>query len=247
MKIIIREAKIIDPKSPFHHQVVDVKIKDGILEKIGKNLAKDSDYEEITHPDLHLSQGWMDSSVSLGEPGFEDRETIANGLQVAAKSGFTAITLQPNSFPVLDNQSQIQFVKQKATIGVINRMETISPLLNNNIKKELRNNIKIPDASAADAESKKSNDILTHDAYSKLLIILDIGLTIGFILCIMYKHSFIKVLGLNLIIVTLVGLTEYVFLNFIPKNFIPIDTNFIRFTILTKLKSKITINNKKLD
>jgi dihydroorotase len=115
MKIIIREAKIIDPKSPFHHQVVDVKIKDGILEKIGKNLAKDSDYEEITHPDLHLSQGWMDSSVSLGEPGFEDRETIANGLQVAAKSGFTAIALQPNSFPVLDNQSQIQFVKQKAT------------------------------------------------------------------------------------------------------------------------------------
>lgn len=115
MKIIIREAKIIDPKSPFHHQVVDVKIKDGILEKIGKNLAKDSDYEEITHPDLHLSQGWMDSSVSLGEPGFEDRETITNGLQVAAKSGFTAIALQPNSFPVLDNQSQIQFVKQKAT------------------------------------------------------------------------------------------------------------------------------------
>lgn len=114
MKIIIREAKIIDPKSPFHHQIVDVKIKDGILEKIGKNLAKDSDYEEITHPDLHLSQGWMDSSVSLGEPGFEDRETIANGLQVAAKSGFTAIALQPNSFPVLDNQSQILFVKQKA-------------------------------------------------------------------------------------------------------------------------------------
>ena len=114
MKIIIREAKIIDKKSPFHNQVVDVKINEGILEKIGKNLAKESDYEEITHPDLHLSQGWMDSSVSLGEPGYEDRETIANGLLVAAKSGFTAIALQPNSFPILDNQSQIQFVKQNA-------------------------------------------------------------------------------------------------------------------------------------
>jgi dihydroorotase len=114
MKIIIREAKIIDKKSPLHNQVVDVKINEGILERIGKNLAKESDYEEITYPDLHLSQGWMDSSVSLGEPGYENRETIANGLQVAAKSGFTAIALQPNSFPVLDNQSQIQFVKQKA-------------------------------------------------------------------------------------------------------------------------------------
>jgi dihydroorotase len=114
MKIIIREAKIIDPKSPFHNQVVDVKINNEIIEKIGKNLSLENDYEEIKHPDLHLSQGWFDSSVSLGEPGFEDRETITNGLQVAAKSGFTGIALQPNSFPIIDNQSQILFVKQKA-------------------------------------------------------------------------------------------------------------------------------------
>lgn len=114
MKIIIREAKIIDPKSSFHNQVVDVKINNGTIEKIGNNLAPSDDYQEIKTTNLHLSQGWFDSSVSLGEPGFEDRETIANGLNVAAKSGFTAIALQPNSFPVLDNQSQIQFVKQKA-------------------------------------------------------------------------------------------------------------------------------------
>ena len=114
MKIIIREAKIIDPSSSFHNQVVDVKINDTIIEKIGKNLSAEADYEEITHPDLHLSQGWFDSSVSLGEPGYEDRETIANGLNVAAKSGFTGVALQPNTFPILDNQSQIQFVQQKA-------------------------------------------------------------------------------------------------------------------------------------
>ena len=114
MKIIIRAAKIIDPKSPFHNQVVDVKINDSIIEKMGNNLASELDYEEFEHPNLHLSQGWFDSSVSLGEPGFEDRETIVNGLNVAAKSGFTGIALQPNTFPILDNQSQIQFVKQKA-------------------------------------------------------------------------------------------------------------------------------------
>jgi len=81
---------------------------------IGKNLSLENDYEEIKNSDLHLSQGWFDSSVSLGEPGFEDRETITNGIQVAAKSGFTGIALQPNSFPIIDNQSQILFVKQKA-------------------------------------------------------------------------------------------------------------------------------------
>jgi dihydroorotase len=115
MKIIIREAKIIDSKSPFHNQVVDVKINDGIIEKIGQNLSVTNDFKEIEHSNLHLSQGWFDSSVSLGEPGFEDRETITNGLNVAAKSGFTAIALQPNSYPIIDNQSQVQFVKQKGT------------------------------------------------------------------------------------------------------------------------------------
>ena len=186
--------------------------------------------------------GYYDTKKFISTNIFDEHMAI----NIAMNIGLIALLLGIFFFTYAATVEEI-IVKQNATIGVINIMETISPLLNNNIKKELRNNIKIPDASAADAESKKSNDILTHDAYSKLLIILDIGLTIGFILCIMYKHSFIKVLGLNLIIVTLVGLTEYVFLNFIPKNFIPIDTNFIRFTILTKLKSKITINNKKLD
>lgn len=114
MKIIIRQAKIVDPKSPFHNQVVDVKIKEGVFEKINALLPKEDGYQEIEIPNLHLSQGWFDSSVSLGEPGFEERETIANGLEVAAKSGFTAIALQPNTYPVLDNQSQIHFVQQKA-------------------------------------------------------------------------------------------------------------------------------------
>ena len=115
MNVIIRNARIIDKKSSFHNQVLDVKITNGIIEKIGQNIAKSDTYSEIELDDLHLSQGWFDSSVSFGEPGFEDRETIANGLEVAAKSGFTKIALQPNSFPVIDNQSQIQFVKQKAT------------------------------------------------------------------------------------------------------------------------------------
>ncbi len=113
MSLIIRKAMVIDPESPFHQQVVDVKLSDGKIEKIGTDLAHTEHYNEIELDGLHLSQGWFDTSVCLGEPGFEDRETIANGLNVAAHSGFTGIALQPNTFPVLDNQSQIQFVKQK--------------------------------------------------------------------------------------------------------------------------------------
>lgn len=114
MNIIIRGAKIIDSKSPFHNKTVDILIVDGFIKKIGKSLPNLEKADEINLDNLHVSQGWFDSSVSLGEPGFEDRETISNGLDVAAKSGFTAIALQPNSFPIIDNQSQVNFVVNKA-------------------------------------------------------------------------------------------------------------------------------------
>ena len=114
MNLIIRSAKIIDPKSPFHNQIVDLQISNGVIEKIDSKLSNSQNYDELKLDNLHLSEGWFDSSVSLGEPGFEDRETIANGLDVAGKSGFTAIALQPNSYPIIDNQSQINFVKNKA-------------------------------------------------------------------------------------------------------------------------------------
>lgn len=114
MKIIIREAKIIDAESPFHNETLDILIVDGFIKKIGKSLPNSENSKEIKRDNLHISQGWFDSSVSLGEPGFEERETIANGLNVAAKSGFTSIALQPNSYPIIDNQSQINFVINKA-------------------------------------------------------------------------------------------------------------------------------------
>lgn len=114
MNIIIRSAKIIDPKSPFHNQTADLLIVDGFIKKMGTALPNTDNIEELKLDNLHLSQGWFDSSVSLGEPGFEDCETIANGLDIAGKSGFTAIALQPNSYPVIDNQAQVNFVKNKA-------------------------------------------------------------------------------------------------------------------------------------
>ena len=53
-------------------------------------------------------------SFRRGEPGYEDCETIENGLLVAAKSGFTGVALQPNTNPIIDNQSQVHFVQSKA-------------------------------------------------------------------------------------------------------------------------------------
>lgn len=136
MNLVIRKAKIIDPKSPFHNQTVDVKITNGVIDAIGNSVSNDANYQEFQQEGLHLSQGWFDTSVSLGEPGFEDRETIANGLIVAAKSGFTGIALQPNSHPIIDNQSQVHFVKQKAADAATN-LYPIGALTKNSEGKDL--------------------------------------------------------------------------------------------------------------
>lgn len=136
MNLVIRKAKIIDPKSPFHNQTVDVKITNGVIDAIGNSVSNDANYQEFQYDGLHLSQGWFDTSVSLGEPGFEDRETIANGLEVAAKSGFTGVALQPNTYPIIDNQSQVHFVKQKAANAATN-LYPIGALTKNNEGKDL--------------------------------------------------------------------------------------------------------------
>ena len=112
MKVLLKAAKIVDPASQFHNQTVDLQIEGQIITKIAKSISNTNHFEEINLENLHISQGWFDSSVCFGEPGFEDRERIDNGLYVAGRSGFTA--MQPNTFPVIDNQSQIAFVKSKA-------------------------------------------------------------------------------------------------------------------------------------
>jgi dihydroorotase len=114
MKIVLKNATIVDPKSEFHQQKLDIEITAGVLTQIASSIVTTPEDKVIELANLHVSPGWFDSSVSFGEPGYEERETIANGLHVAAKSGFTAIALQPNTLPLLDNQSQIQFVINKA-------------------------------------------------------------------------------------------------------------------------------------
>ena len=97
MNLIVRAAKIIDSRSPFNNQIIDLLIEDGTIKKIGTSIVNSSNFQELIRDNLHISQGWFDSSVCFGEPGFEECETIQNGLLVAAKSGFAAVALQPHS------------------------------------------------------------------------------------------------------------------------------------------------------
>lgn len=123
MNIVIKNATIVDSFSEFNQKQVDIKIENGVIAEIASEIIS-TDFDTISLENLHVSSGWMDASVSLGEPGFEDRETINNGLNAAAKSGFTHIAYQPNTLPVIDNQTIVSFVKTKAA----NHATTLHPI-----------------------------------------------------------------------------------------------------------------------
>lgn len=111
MKILLKSATIVDASNKEHHlKKRDILIENGIISKIAPTLDADARTRVISLKNLHVSVGWFDSSVSFGEPGFEERETIANGLLTAAKSGFTDIVLNPSSYPLPDSSSDIVFL-----------------------------------------------------------------------------------------------------------------------------------------
>ena len=114
MNALIKSATIIDSKSTHHGKTLDVRVKNGTIVEIGTNLEAAKGEKSIERDNLHLSQGWFDSSVSLGQPGFEERETIDNGLKVAASSGFTGVAVNANTQPILDTSTTVSFIKKMA-------------------------------------------------------------------------------------------------------------------------------------
>ena len=107
MKILLKNATILDPSSPFHSSRQDILIKDSDIANISQHISDTDNTKVIEHDNLHVSKGWFDSGVSFGEPGYEERETLENGLAVAASSGFTKILLNPDIIPIPDSNATI--------------------------------------------------------------------------------------------------------------------------------------------
>lgn len=119
MNILIKSATIIDSKSEFHNTTQDLLIENGVITKISRSIKNPENYKEIKLDNLHISQGWFDSSVSFGEPGYEERETIENGLKTAAYSGFTSVAVNSNTNPIIDSNSNITFLNSKANNNAV--------------------------------------------------------------------------------------------------------------------------------
>jgi len=115
MNLLVKSAVIIDEGNPLHRKKRDILIEKGFITKIGVNLKVNPKIKELKLPNLHVSIGWFDSSVSFGDPGYEERETLENGLSTAAKSGFTAVAINSKTNPVTDNKASIAYLLNKST------------------------------------------------------------------------------------------------------------------------------------
>ncbi|MCW5520530.1 dihydroorotase [Aureitalea sp. L0-47] len=117
--LLLKSATIVDAASKHHLKKRDILIENGVIRKIGASI-KNEKAKTVTLENLHVSQGWFDSSVSFGEPGLEERETISNGLRTAAHSGFTAVAVNPNTNPVNDSKAGVQFLMAKGEGNPVN-------------------------------------------------------------------------------------------------------------------------------
>tara|TARA_B100000795_G_scaffold152837_1_gene114537 strand:+ start:7722 stop:9002 length:1281 start_codon:yes stop_codon:yes gene_type:complete len=112
MKLLIKKAKICYPGHKLHGKTQDVIVESGKIQCIASSLKNPGNYKEITSKNLHLSPGWLDLKANLGEPGFEERETLESGMKAAAAGGFTGVCVSPDVQPFSDNRSSIEFVSR---------------------------------------------------------------------------------------------------------------------------------------
>lgn len=114
MNILLKSVTVVDASSKHHLKKRDLLITNGRFEKIAPKIENPDNRKELKVKNLHISQGWFDSSVSFGEPGFEERETLENGLKTAALSGFTDVAVNANTNPVTDSKADIKYLTSKA-------------------------------------------------------------------------------------------------------------------------------------
>jgi len=109
MSLLIKKAKIIHPDSSYNGEVKDMLVQNGKIIRIADEI-KDEKATVISSAKLHASIGWMDIGTVSGEPGYEQRETFESLSKTAAAGGYTAIAVFPNTMPVSDSKSSIQYV-----------------------------------------------------------------------------------------------------------------------------------------
>ena len=110
-KILIN-ARIVDPSQKLDELGSIAIDKNGKVKAIGKNVAKkDHPKAEVIDVKKNLViPGVVDMKAFVGEPGFEYKENFRTLSQAALAGGVTSIVTMPNTKPIIDNVSMVDFI-----------------------------------------------------------------------------------------------------------------------------------------
>ncbi len=119
MTVLIKQASIISPSSPFNGTIKDIFIENGMIVSIADQLSQPAD-QVINENGLCVSIGWMDIFADFCDPGYEFRETLETGAAAAAAGGFTDVLVIPNTSPSIHSKSQVDYILQRSRSLPIN-------------------------------------------------------------------------------------------------------------------------------
>ena len=115
MKVLIKQAKILDSSSEFNGEIKDVLLINGKISDISNEIkSTDHNTVQIRSKNIHLSKGWIDLKAHFCDPGNEYKETLSSGLDGAASGGFTHVAVLPSTKPVIDHKSLVEYVLRKS-------------------------------------------------------------------------------------------------------------------------------------
>ena len=112
----IINAKIVDPSNNIN-EIGGIIIDDkGKIKAIGKKITKENIPEKSEIFDAkknYLFPGIVDMRVFVGEPGYEYKENFKTLSKAALSGGVTSVVSMPNTLPVIDNVSMVDFIKRR--------------------------------------------------------------------------------------------------------------------------------------
>jgi len=109
-------ARIIDPKNDLDEiggLIIDSK---GLIKAVGEKVANGNIPSTADKVDLKkqvLIPGIVDMRVFVGEPGYEYKENFRTLSNAALSGGVTSVVSMPNTSPVIDNVSMVDFLKRR--------------------------------------------------------------------------------------------------------------------------------------
>ena len=109
-------ANIIDPKNSIDEVGGLIISEEGKIEAVGKKVNKNnipSREKYIDLKDKYLFPGLVDMRVFVGEPGYEYKENFKTLSNAAIAGGVTSVVTMPNTSPVIDNVSIVDFLKRR--------------------------------------------------------------------------------------------------------------------------------------